>query len=66
MLLRGFESASNGMMALIDNMDNTANNLANVNTPGYRKSQLTFKNVMDASVYQKNGELIKGKTKITT
>ena len=62
MLLRGFESASNGMMALIDNMDNTANNLANVNTPGYRKSQLTFKNVMDASVYQKNGELIKGQS----
>lgn len=62
MLLRGFESASNGMMALIDNMDNTANNLANVNTSGYKKSLLTFKNVMDSSVYQKNGELIKGQS----
>jgi len=62
MILRGFESASNGMLALIDNMDNTANNLANVNSTGYKKSSLTFKNVMDASVYNKNGELIKGQS----
>ncbi|MGN1152764.1 MAG: flagellar hook-basal body protein [Candidatus Gastranaerophilaceae bacterium] len=62
MILRGFESASNGMLALMDNLDNTANNLANVNTTGYKKSMLTFKNVMDASVYQKNGELIKGQS----
>lgn len=62
MILRGFESATNGMLALMDNLDNTANNLANVNTAGYKKSALTFKNVMDASVYQKNGELIKGES----
>ena len=62
MILRCFESASNGMLGLIDNMDNTANNLANVNTAGYKKSQLTFKNVMDASVYQPDGELIKGQS----
>lgn len=62
MLLRGFESATNGMIALMDNLDNTANNLANVNTSGYKKSMLTFKNVMDSSVYQKNGELIKGQS----
>ena len=62
MLLRGFESATNGMIALMDNLDNTANNLANVNTSGYKKSMLTFKNVMDSSVYQKSGELIKGQS----
>lgn len=62
MILRGFESASNGMLALMDNLDNTANNLANVNTSGYKKSVLTFRNVMDASVYQKNGQLIKGES----
>lgn len=62
MILRGFESASNGMLALMDNLDNTANNLANVNTAGYKKSGLTFKNTMNASVYQKNGELIKGQS----
>ena len=62
MILRGFESASNGMLSLMDSLDNTANNLANVNTAGYKKSELTFKNTMDASVYQKNGELIKGQS----
>lgn len=62
MILRGFESASNGMLSLMDNLDNTANNLANVNTAGYKKSALTFKNTMDSSVYQKNGELIKGQS----
>lgn len=62
MILRGFESASNGMLSLMDSLDNTANNLANVNTAGYKKSELTFKNTMDSSVYQKNGELIKGQS----
>lgn len=62
MILRGFESASNGMLSLMDNLDNTANNLANVNTAGYKKSMLTFKNSMDSAVYQKNGELIKGQS----
>ncbi len=62
MILRGFESASNGMMSLMDKLDNTANNLANVNTSGYKKSMLTFKNTMDSAVYQKNGELIKGQS----
>ncbi len=62
MILRGFESASNGMMSLIDSLDNSANNLANVNTTGYKRSLLTFKNTMDSSVYQNNGELIKGQS----
>lgn len=60
MILRSFESASNGMLSLIDMNDNTANNLANVNTAGYKRSALTFKNVMDSAVYQKNGQLITG------
>ena len=63
MILRGFESASNGMLSLIDMNDNTANNLANVNTAGYKRSALTFKNVMNTSVYQENGELINGGTR---
>ena len=62
MILRGFESASNGMMALMDQLDNTASNLANVNTTGYKKSALTFKNVMDSAVYQVGNELIKGES----
>lgn len=37
MIVRSFESAANGMLALMDMNDNTANNLANVNTIGYKK-----------------------------
>ena len=60
MLVRSLESAANGMLALIDMNDNTANNLANVNTTGYKKSELTFKNVMDAAVYQSEGTVLRG------
>ena len=60
MLVRSFESAANGMLSLIDMNDNTANNIANVNTAGYKKSELTFKNVMDAAVYHRNGTVLRG------
>lgn len=53
MLLRGLESASNGMQALINQNDSTANNVANVNTIGYKKQSLVFKNIYDANVVQK-------------
>jgi len=53
MILRGFESASNGMMSLIDQNDSTANNVANVNTVGYKKQSLMFKNIYDTSVSQR-------------
>ena len=48
MLVRSFESASKGMIALTESLDNTAMNLANVNTTGYKKTDLTFKNIYDA------------------
>lgn len=60
MLLRGFEAAANGMQALINQNDSTANNVANVNTIGYKKQSLVFQNIYDSSVVQKNpqtGEL---------
>lgn len=60
MLVRSFESAANGMLSLIDMNDNTANNIANVNTTGYKKSELTFKNVMDAAVYHTKGTVLRG------
>ena len=43
MILRGLESAANGMLSLIEQHDNIANNLANVNTTGYKRTALTFK-----------------------
>ena len=40
MLVRSFESATKGMLALTEFLDNTAMNLANVNTVGYKKGSL--------------------------
>ena len=62
MLIRSFESAANGMLSLIDMNDNIANNIANVNTTGYKKSELTFRNVMNAAVYNQKGSVIRGET----
>lgn len=54
MIIRGLESAANGMQALIDQNDSTANNVANVNTVGYKKQALAFKNIYNSTVSQKN------------
>lgn len=54
MLLRSFEAAANGMQALINQNDSTANNVANVNTIGFKKQNLIFQNIYDSSVAQKN------------
>ena len=59
MLVRSFESAANGMLALMDMNDNTANNLANVNTVGYKKGSLRFKDVMQSAVYSKEGSILR-------
>jgi flagellar basal-body rod protein FlgG len=53
MFLLGLTSASNGMQALIDQNDSTANNIANVNTVGFKRERLTFKDIYDTSVNQK-------------
>jgi flagellar basal body rod protein FlgG len=63
MLLRGLESASKGMQSLIEMNDNTANNLANVNTVGYKRQNLTFKNIYEAAVIEKTGNAISGDTR---
>lgn len=54
MITKGLGIASKGMLALIDQMDTTANNLANVNTTGFKKSNLVFQNVYNAALYEKN------------
>lgn len=52
MITRGIYTASKGMMSLLDLNDTIANNLANVNTTGFKKSGLTFKNIYDANIEQ--------------
>lgn len=60
MITRGIQSAANGMMSLLDMNDNIANNLANVNTIGFKKSTLTFKNIYDERIEQStNGKDVK-------
>ena len=60
MIVRSFEAAANGMNALMDMNDNTANNLANVNTIGYKKGSLRFKDIMQSAVYsQQEGSIIR-------
>lgn len=56
MIIRGFESAANGMQALIDQNDSTANNVANVNTIGYKKQSLVFQNIYDSNIIQKSAQ----------
>lgn len=52
MITRGIQAAANGMMSLLDMNDTIANNLANVNTVGFKKSALTFKNIYDERIEQ--------------
>ena len=63
MLVRSFESATKGMIALTEFLDNTAMNLANVNTTGYKKTELTFKNLYDAKVVENTGTVLCGNTR---
>lgn len=54
MIIKGLITASNGMQALINQNDSTANNVANVNTIGYRKQTLVFKDLYDSNVAQES------------
>lgn len=62
MIVRSLESAANGMLALMDANDNTANNLANVNTYGYKKGSLRFKDIMESAVYSQQGSILRNNT----
>lgn len=53
MISRGIETVTKGMMALLDYQDVTAHNLANVTTDGYKKSNITFQDVMQANITTK-------------
>lgn len=53
-MVRGIESAANGMMAIQEWNDVIANNLANINTPGFKNSTLIFKNIEDMAMNQRS------------
>jgi len=56
MIIRGLETAAKGMQALINQNDSTANNVANVNTVGYKKQSLVFQDIFDSNIVQKSQE----------
>lgn len=62
MIVRGLESCAKGMLALMDMNDNIANNLANVNTTGYKRGALRFQDIMESAVYSQEGSLLRNDT----
>ena len=62
MILRGLESCANGMLALMDANDNTANNLANVNTIGFKKGSIRFRDIMQSAVYTQSESILRNDT----
>lgn len=56
MITRGIGTVAKGMQALIDFEDVTAHNLANVTTNGYKKTTMTFQDVMQSKVQAQNAQ----------
>ena len=54
MITRGIGTVAKGMQALIDYEDVTAHNLANVTTNGFKRSQITFQDILQSNVQTKN------------
>lgn len=53
-MMRGLWSAASGMKAQQLNIDNISNNLANVNTTGYKKMRVEFKDLLYENIKQSN------------
>ena len=62
MIIKGLEACANGMLALMDMHDNTANNLANVNTYGFKKGSVRFKDLMESAVYTQSESIVRNDT----
>ncbi len=56
MITRGIGTVAKGMQALIDFEDVTAHNLANVTTTGFKKTNITFQDIMQSQVQAKNAQ----------
>lgn len=54
MITRGIGTVAKGMQALIDFEDVTAHNLANVTTTGFKRSNITFQDIMQSNVQAQN------------
>ena len=54
MITRGIGTVAKGMQALIDFEDVTAHNLANVTTNGFKRTHITFQDVMQSKIQTQN------------
>jgi flagellar basal-body rod protein FlgG len=53
-MLRGIDTAAQAMIGITAMNDVLANNLANVNTPGFKQSNVTFKSIQDVVLNKMN------------
>ena len=56
MITRGIGTVAKGMQALIDFEDVTAHNLANVTTTGFKRTHITFQDIMQSNVQAQNAQ----------
>lgn len=54
-MIRGFYSAGSGIISQQMSLDNTANNIANLSTAGYKKQSLSFSELMHTSMGANDG-----------
>jgi flagellar basal-body rod protein FlgG len=59
-MIRAFHTSATGMNAQQLVLDNTANNLANVNTTGFKTSQLDFQDLIYTTLRQPGSESVQG------
>src|SRR5437588_12013519 len=59
-MLRAFHSSATGMAAQQLVLDNTANNLANINTTGFKRSTVDFQDLIYSTLRQPGSTSIQG------
>ncbi len=57
-MIRGLYTAASGMMVQMEREDTIANNIANVNTTGYKKDQAVIKQFPEFDIYRKDDEKV--------
>ncbi|MFZ5641422.1 MAG: flagellar basal-body rod protein FlgG [Bacillota bacterium] len=61
-MIQALWSASSGMLAQQMNLDNIANNMANVNTVGYKKSKVEFQDMLYSVMREPDRRTLRGET----
>ena len=59
-MLRAFSTAATGMSAQEMMVDVTANNLANINTNGFKRSQIDFQDLLYVKIREPGTEVSSG------